>query len=185
MLNILALDLSKRSTGWAVWTGASERPQYGHWQLGSEFTSDGQTYAKLHQNLSELRMLARFDALYYEQPLNQAALTGHTNVDTLRVLTGLAAHAESFGYALGLRIVKSVNIASWRKDFIGSQKRGTKRQTLKDVTIERCRQLGFNPRRDDEADAIGILDYACSLNGIIPPWREHEVLRPALGMASA
>lgn len=185
MMDIIALDLSKRSTGFAVWTGGSERPRFGHWQLGSEWTSDGQTYAKLHQNLSDLRMIARFDALYYEEPLNPAVLQGHTNIDTLRVLTGLAAHAESFGYAVGLRIVKSVNISSWRGSFIGRQKRGTKRQTLKDLTIERCRQLGLNPTTEDAADAIGLLDYAIELNGIVPPWRREEVLRPALGMQRA
>lgn len=184
-MNILALDLSKRSTGWAVWIEGSDTPRFGHWQLGSEWTSDGQTYAKLHQNLIDLRSLARFDALYYEEPLNPAVLQGHTNIDTLRVLTGLASHAESFGYAVGLRIVKSVNISSWRGSFIGRQKRGTKRQTLKDLTIERCRQFGWSPQRDDEADALGLLDYAISINGITPPWRANMALLPSLGMERA
>lgn len=183
-MNILALDLSKRSTGWALWPEGSVAPRYGHFVLGSEYTSDGKTYCKLHQVLSDLRQVCRFEHIYFEEPLRPEQLQGHTNIDTLRVLTGLAAHTLSFGAAMGCRTVMAVNIASWRKDFIGPQKRGTKRATLKDLTMERCHQLGFKPARDDEADALGVLDYACTLRGIIPPWREHEVLRPMLGRSA-
>src|SRR3546814_3337437 len=65
--------------------------------------------------------------------------------------------AECLGEELGCRIVRGVSPSTWRVNFIGSQKRGTKRATLKDLTKERCRQLGMKPQNDDEADAIGIL----------------------------
>lgn len=183
-MNLLALDLSKRSTGWAAWPAGSDAPIYGHWVLGSQFTSDGRVFACLHRNLAELRQVVPFDFMAIEDPLHPAQLTGHTNIDTLRLLTGLAAHAESFADAVGLRGFRRINVASWRRDFIGSQKRGTKRATLKALTIERCRQLGFAPMRDDEADALGLLDYLCSLRDVVPPWRAGEVLRPMLGAAS-
>ena len=49
--------------------------------------------------------------------------------------------------------------------------------------IERCRQFGFTPRKNDEADAIGILTYAILLNGVTPPWLADETLRaPLLGV---
>ena len=179
-MGMIALDLSKRSTGWAVWPEDAEKQIYGHWVLGSEYTSDGRTYGKLHECLSDLLSVARFSHLYFEEPLRPEMLQGHTNIETLRVLTGLAAHAESFGAAMGMRTVKRVNISTWRKDFIGPQKRGTKSPTLKALVIERCHQLGFTPKRDDEADALGILDYACTLRGILPPWRSGEALRPLL-----
>jgi hypothetical protein len=178
----IALDLSKRSTGYAVWMPDWDMPRCGCWQLGSEYTSDGRTFAKLHQNLSDLRKLARFENLYLEEPIHPASLSGHTNIDTLRVLAGLAAHAESFGAAVGLRIVSRVNVSSWRKHFVGKMPRGTKSKQWKDYAMERCRQYGFSPRKDDEADALGILDYACDLQGIVPPWRANEVLRPALAV---
>jgi hypothetical protein len=181
-MNILTLDLSKRSTGWAIWAAGSDKARLGHWQLGSEFTSDGRTYCKLHQCLAELHQITPFEHLYFEEPLRPEMLQGHTNIDTLRVLTGLAAHACSFGEAYRLATIKAVNISSWRKDFIGRQKRGTKTATLKALVTERCRQLGHSPRKDDEADAFGILDYACTMRGIVPPWRADEVLRPPLGM---
>lgn len=184
-MNTCALDLSKTSCGWAVYMDGAASPNLGHWTLGSAFTSNGGTYAKLHERLFELRQVMKFEAIYFEEPLRPEQLQGHTNIDTLRVLTGLAAHAESFGHALGCRIVMPVNISSWRRFFIGSMPRGTKTKQWKEYCIERCRQYGWRPQNSDEADAAGLLDYSLSLQGIIPPWRADEVLRPALGMASA
>lgn len=177
----LALDLSKRSTGFAIWQEGWETARYGHFVLGSEYTSNGRTYAKLHERMSELYQVCRFDRLFFEEPIHPAQLTGHTNVDTLRVLAGLAAHAESFGEVMGCRTIMRINVSSWRGPFIGPQKRGTKRTTLKELTMERARQLGFRPRKDDEADAIGILTHCILLSGITPPWLLAETLRPPLG----
>lgn len=181
ILGIIALDLSKRSTGWAIWQPGWDAPRYGAAQLGSEFTSDGQTYVKLHQILSDLRMtICKFDVIYFEEPLNPNVMQGSTNIDTLRVLSGLAAHTMSYGYAMRCR-TKPVNIATWRKFFVGKMPRGTKSKDWKDYADERCRQYGWKPTKSDEADALGILDYACELEGIMPPWRENEVLRQPLG----
>lgn len=182
-MGVLALDLSKRSTGWACWMPGDANPHYGSWVLGSEFTGDGQTYCKLHQCLMELRTLSRFEHIFYEQPLQQQMLTGHTNIDTLRVLTGLAAHTESYAHAVGLRSIMAVNQASWRKHFIGRMPRGTKTKQWKDYSRERCLHYGWQTRTDDEADALGILDYAFDLRGAVPPWRENETLRPVIGNA--
>lgn len=222
MTKIIALDLSKRSTGWAVWDSDSAdyiskaaaledeygaipgdfypdpdgedpwdeiwrlkrraMPRYGSVELGSEYTNDGQTFVKLHSTLNDIRTtVCRFDALYFEEPINPAQLTGHTNIDTLRVLSGLAAHALSFSYALGIR-AQAVNITSWRRFFVGKMPRGTKTKEWKDYAIERCQQYGWKPRTNDEADALGILDYACDLQGITPPWRVDETLRAPLGV---
>src|SRR3546814_15740462 len=78
-----------------------------------------------------------------------------------------------------------VSPSTWRVNFIGSQKRGTKRATLKDLTKERCRQLGMKPQNDDEADAIGILTHAADSLGLSPPGTANEVLRPPLGSEGA
>lgn len=182
---ILALDLSKYRTGWAYWDGTSEKARFGHWKLGSEYTTEGDTYIKLQKCLMDHHRLMRIEHCYLEQPINPANLSGHTNIDTLRILSGLAAHVQSFGRAVGFRSILEINVSSWRRDFIGPQKRGTKRQTLKTLCMERCRQLGFAPRYDDEADAIGLLTYAILLRGITPPWLSNEVLRPMFAGAKA
>jgi len=182
-VGIIALDLSKRSTGWAVWMPDMPKPLYGSWQLGSEFTPDGRTYAKLLQNLSDQRKLTRFEAAFYEQPLRPEVLQGFTNIDTLRILAGLAAVTEYFAYGSGLRMCQAVPMASWRRHFIGKMPRGTKSKEWKDYAKERCLHYGWTVRTDDESDALGLLDYGCELRGIVPPWRENEVLRPILGGA--
>lgn len=196
---ILSLDLSKRCTGFAVWDEAWEKPRYGSWSLGSEMASDGAVFLKLHRCLNDLRQLAAFEWIYHEEAINPANLNGVTNIASLRLQAGLAAHVESFAEARRCH-VQRVNIGSWRKGFIdpdlvsqaqadARRKRkltgkGSARDKLKRLAIERARQLGFEPRNDDEAEAIGVLDYACSLKGIVPPWRLSEVLRPMAGAAA-
>lgn len=180
-MSILALDISKSRTGWAYWSEGSERAQVGHWVLGSEFTTDGQACQKLHAKLAEHHMVMPFDHLFIEQPLTQLQRGGNSNQHS-DILVKLVAHAESFAAAYALRTCQLIAINSWRADFIGPQKRGTKRATLKDLTVERCRQFGFRPRNDDEADAIGILTYGIILRGLLCPWVAGETLRPMLSM---
>lgn len=197
-MKIIALDLSKRSTGWAAWQPGWDAPRFGQWVLGSEYTSDGQTFAKLHQRLSEVRqVVCRFDTVAMETPITPSQLQGFTTIQTIRLAIGLAAHAQSFAYAMGCRPVTEVNVASWRPDFIGKiedqrvksevrrkRKAGDKkvsgRDELKYLTMLRCQQLGLSPRTNDEADAIGILTYCLLSNDITPPWLKDEVLRPLL-----
>lgn len=180
-MRILALDLSKRSTGFACWGPDDSVAASGFWELGSEMTSNGRVFAKLHQHMTELHRLGRIDAVFYEEPLDPRVLSGHTNIDTLRVLSGLASHAQSWGEAMGCRIIRSVNMATWRRHFLGKMPRATKTAQLKELAMERARQLGFRPAKHDQAEAIGILDHACEELQIMPYWRRDEILRPPLG----
>jgi hypothetical protein len=177
-MRILAMDLSKRSAGWACWSPADERAVSGAWTLGSEYTSDGMTYCRLHQNMSDLNALGAIDAVFWEEPLDARVLSGHTNIDSLRVLNGLAAHAASWADAMGCRHARSVPMASWRRHFLGKMPRATKSAELKEMAMQRCRQLGFKPAKHDEAEAIGILDWACDQLQIVPYW--NQVLRAPL-----
>lgn len=182
MTGVLALDLSKRRTGWATWSPGHDRARFGNKVLGSEHSPDGLTFANLHHWLSELRMVTGFENIYLEQPIHPASLTGQTNIGTLRVLSGLAAHVHSFAAAMGLPQPVEVNIATWRRHFFGKMPRATKSAQLKRYAMDRCRQLGFAPRFDDEAEAIGILDFALDFHEhVTPPWRADEVLRPPMG----
>jgi hypothetical protein len=177
-MTILALDMSKSRTGWAFWRpGMNCNAPFGHWVLGGEYSSEGMTYGKVHERLSEMHMVEKITRIYMEQPIHPASLTGHTNIDTLRVLAGVCAHVHSFAAAMRLPVPVEINVSSWRRGFIGPQKRGTKSKTLKDLTMERCRQLGFAPKYDDQADAIGILTYALDHHEhVTPPWLSSERL---------
>lgn len=198
-MKLLALDLSKTRTGWAVWHDGWEKPQFGSWVLGSEYTADGRVFAKLHEHMLDLRAVIPFDEIHYEQPINPAKLQGFTNINVIKMAIGLASHVLSFAAATGCR-ASDVHIDTWRIDFVGSGeisqikaavrakaraagKKLSARDDLKEATMERCRQLGMKPRYNDEADAIGIADYVLGTQRITPPWRAQEVLRPALGVS--
>lgn len=177
-MRILALDLSKTSTGFALWSPADARPLIGHWRLGSEYTSRGRVYGKLHEEMSALNMVGTIDALAYEEPMDHGKLAGHTNIETLKLATGLAEHVESWGAAMGIKphLIAAANITSWRRVALGPIKRGTKRATIKELSIDRARELGFRPSNDDEADALGIMIWACDRFGIPAPWLKVQPL---------
>lgn len=172
----VALDLSLSSTGWASWDGISDAPSYGHWKLADGMKWRARGYVRLHKALLEIHATTPIDHLIFEEPLSQASVKGNSSIETLQTLAGLAAHAESFAAAIKATS-RPVNIASWRRHFIGSMPRGTKSPDLKAMTMKRCRELGFSPVGNDEADALGLLDFALHQDGITPPWRLTNVLQ--------
>jgi hypothetical protein len=182
-VRVLGLDLSKTSTGYAVWGPGDARPHSGTWELGSAFTSRGLVFAKLHQNMSDLNRLGKIDAIFFEETIHPAKLQGHTNIDTLRVLSGLAAHAESWGEAMKCRAIYAVNQSTWRRLFLGKLPPHMRSSDLKDMAMRRARQLGFHPTKHDQAEAIGILDFGCEQLGLSPPWRVQGGLLSPLAVA--
>lgn len=84
-------------------------------------------------------------------------ITERTHQETARKLMGLAVHTEFVCRRRGLEY-REANNATVRKHFIGKG-RGD-RATLKRLTIEACKARGWAPENDDEADALGLLDYA-------------------------
>ncbi len=171
----VALDLSLSSTGWASWAHGDAAPSFGRWALADSMKWRGRAYCRLHKALLEIQAATPIDHLIFEEPLTPASVSGHTNIDTLQTLAGLAAHAESFAAAVKAT-ARPVNVATWRRHFVGSVPRGTKSPDLKAMTMKRCRELGFAPVSNDEGDAIGLLDFALHQDGILPPWRDAHLL---------
>jgi hypothetical protein len=134
---------------------------------------------RLHKNLLELNRLDPIEGLVFEEPVPTHMLKAATNAATEAAKFGLVAHAMSFSEALGIRW-RGISISAWRRHFIGSQPRGTKRADLKAMSMKRARDLGFEPLKHDAAEACGILDYHLSMEGITPPWRAANVLERQL-----
>jgi hypothetical protein len=172
----LALDLSLKSTGFALWSLGSELPVCGHWALAPDVSWRGRGYVRLHRNLIDLHRVESLSDISYEETLSQSMVQGNSSLPTIQMLAGLAAHVESFAEAVGATH-RAVNMSTWRKHFIGSMPRGTKKPDLKALAMRRCKELGMDPANHDEAEAIGILDYRLSLEGIIPPWRADVLQR--------
>ena len=171
----LALDLSKRSTGWALFSEGDALPLYGSWVLGSEYSTRGQPFINLHVKMNELHGLSPFETVTYEKPLNLGMKSAATTEDTLNTLIGLAMHVESFCAAKRVRQVNGVNQVTWRRHFLGSMPRGKKTADLKQMALERCRVLGLAPQSHDAAEACGLLDYQLHNLGITTPWQQRAV----------
>lgn len=169
-MSVVALDLSVRSTGWAMWEPGQQKPAYGTWELAPHVDYAARAFVRLHKHLLDLHRLQPIDDLVFEEAIPGHMLHGKTNAKSLAAAAGLAAHAMSFCEAIGARW-RPVSIAAWRRHYLGSMPRGTKTVDLKALAMTRCRELGFDPARHDAAEAIGLLDYQLSLNGIIAPWR--------------
>lgn len=197
-MKLLALDISKSCTGYAFWRLGDERALLGHFSLGSSMSSNGEVYAKLQQRLNDLRMTLGFERLVWEQKLSPQNLGGISNYQTIALLGGLEAHAESFAAVFRIP-ARAVNVSSWRPDFLGRDEIAGVRQAIKErekregkkigtsdalkvATMERAKQFGHAPRKQDEADALGILDYELLTRGITPPWRQSEVLQPMVAV---
>lgn len=176
MTATLALDLSKSSTGWALWDGKSDKAQHGAVQLGSSLTDLGTVFARVHGLMNDLYKVTQYEAVFIEKPLDPVMMQKINNFEVPFMLYNLAGHAASFCAAKSIRKFQMVHQATWRKHFIGSMRIGTKKVDLKAMAMDRARQLGFRVAKDDEADALGILDYAISLDGCLPPWRRDALL---------
>lgn len=180
-MRVLALDLSKTSTGFAIWGPGDDRAYSGTWELGSSYTSRGKVYTTLHQRMLDLFGVTPFEAVFFEEQISPGRLQGHTNALTIKLAGGLGAHVESFAEWYGLRIVREVNQTTWRRDFLGKLPRHLRSSDLKDMAMQRARQLGFKPQKHDEAEAIGILDHACIALDMTPPWQLQLALQAQIG----
>ena len=168
---LLTLDLSKRSAGWALWRPGMDLPVCGTWELGSEVTTAGRAFARLHERMNDIHRVTPLDEVRWEEPLLLGMGSHHSTPETQHVLIGLAAHAESFCEAVGIRRRGAVSAATWRRHFLGKLPRGTRSADLKQMAMEACCRLGMAPTRHDAAEACGILDHALFLGGVKPPWR--------------
>ena len=82
------------------------KPVSGTWSLGSELTSAGRSFLRLHQCMNDLYQIHPFEIVIYEEPLNLGPGAGVTNKDTIFALMGLAAHVDSYCEAKGVRKVR-------------------------------------------------------------------------------
>lgn len=140
------------SLGWAAsLDGATESGVIDLRLAGSRV---GKRLLRCHDSLA--RLMKRYDvaALWCEK----VWVNEKTHQETARTLFGIQGIAEMLAaeFHASFHLVQPV---TWRAHFLGKVPRGTKRKELKRLAVQRCRMLGIEPRTDDEAEAVGILDY--------------------------
>jgi hypothetical protein len=151
---ILALDLATRF-GWAEGT-LGDRPISGSQRCASEGATSAEIFGGFFKWLAERMQAFRPHVLVYEAPLTPSHARGKTNINTSRILLGLPAIAEAVANRCGVPVLEA-RVDDVRAHYIGERRlRGAE---AKKAVILRCRQLGLQPRDDNEADALALLDY--------------------------
>jgi hypothetical protein len=156
-VNYLALDQSPLRVGFAHAGPDSEMPKWGVYHL-SRRSMEG----SLRDWLQTMVTLLPIRRVIYEQPF-----------------LGARSHAQRLMSICALppiiRLVcedcdvpcEAAPIDQWRRHFIGFAKapkelkhKGRRRRWLKDAAMRACVERDWFVTKDDEADALGILDWA-------------------------
>lgn len=197
-----AQKLRKWRVNWRYFPETNQSVGWGFWDLkGSEYAPFGYSAGKLLACLLELNKFVPVDRIFWEQRFPTA------NFNTGDLLATLGGAVAVFCFNRRPRVVKPVANDNWAPHFIGrvehsdakakarrinkmrkeqgEVRKVSARNELKSLSVARARLYGFTIERDDEADALGMLDYGLDINGIIAPWRIGEVLQPTLMLETA
>lgn len=151
---VAALDLSSVSTGVAFGSEASDRPHCLTWRMPG--ASDlARSCGILLESVSGLFAVSPPAIVIIEAPLYIAGRSAHT-AKTLMALFGVAMGAS---HAAGARIIEG-NVQTVRRHFVGQSRPDDPKRAV----MDRCRQLGWTVRNDDEADAAALWAFAMATN---------------------
>jgi len=157
---ILALDLAAR-TGWALGR-PGDMPASGSVRFAKEGASMAAVLSGCRRWLGEfLDGHPTIQLVVFEAPLLPAFKKGKTTIVTIRQLMGLCGTVEELLYSRGTYDIREARVSDIRIHFLGSNKH--KREKAKELTIMRCRHLGWHPDDDNAADALALWDYQSSL----------------------
>ena len=154
---VLALDLAT-TTGWAYGAPGSI-PRCGHLRFAAKGASRALIYRNFRNWLEEKWNVRdeQPDFIAYESPAVPSIMAGRTNIETIRLLMGLAENLEE--WCLGKVELRESRVSDVRVHFIGSN---MKSALAKQKTFEQCQMLGWNPQDFDESDACALWDFQCA-----------------------
>ena len=155
---ILALDLAT-TTGWAEGL-PGERPTSGTVRLAPVGSPPEAVFGGLLAFLAPRMTAFRYRMVIWEAPLDPRHLK--TNVNTARVLLGLPAVAGAVAHQTGHYGANEASVHDVRSFTLG--KRPAKGEAKRAV-MDAMRARGFDPRDDNEADAISLWIYAEAIIG--------------------
>jgi hypothetical protein len=153
--NVLALDIAS-VMGWSMGR-PGKVPTFGNHRLLNHGQPRARAYRSFRLWLDLFMSAHKVDLIVYESPALPMIMQGKTNIDTIKVLTGLAEHLEEWAYE---RVeLREASVAQVRAHFLG---RNMKSAVAKPLTITRCKELGWPVTNSDEADACALWDYQIS-----------------------
>jgi hypothetical protein len=139
---LIFFDIATR-LGWCEGV-PGQRPVFGSYKMRGEDSP-----AK-HADMFRF-VAGRFQAfkprwVFFEAPLSRGQATA-------RLLFGYCAVVEASSRLCGVEDIREIHVETVRKEFLGKG-RPKGGSDLKLAVIDECRRLGFDPKNDDEADAI-------------------------------
>lgn len=154
-MKVLALDISKRSTGWAV-DGEDGRPRAGCYRGASEHLP-GKAGAVFSEWLCSMIDAHKPDLIAVEAAAFGASGSGDFRMskEISKLLIGLAFLAETVAASYQLRYSEYA-VQTVRAHFVGAGRPKNPKKAVRD----RCNLLGWETRNDDEGDALAL--WACT-----------------------
>lgn len=151
MNTILTLDLGTK-TGWAMqYPDGSIKS--GTWDLkGSRYQGGGMRFLNFNKYLDAAAAVNLIKCIYFEE------VRAHAGVDAAHIYGGFLAILTSWCEAKSIPYM-GVSVGTIKKFATG------KGNASKQEVIAALREMGFNPKDDNEADAIAILGYVTKKEG--------------------
>lgn len=166
---VVALDLGR--TSGIAWGRAGSAPLSATLILKRSDEPRGVAFSNLLEYLSNHFERQKPNLVVKEAALPLAAMAKlGSGEDVAWMVHGLAAIVEAACVRFGIRH-EEVSDSTWRKHFVGVG-RGGDRATSKQLSLERCWQLGYLDRdvaQIDRAEALGIWDFASAHYGRAAP----------------
>lgn len=155
-MNILALDLSSKSTGYAV-------AEDGQYLVSGYITASSTDYVariyKICNEIGEIIKKYNIEKIYCEEVRPETDEDNKKNKHTQKVLMYLQAQVVFTAHDISKKIECEFLVPSeWRAAVGIRTGRGIKREELKAADIKYVELTYGKKVNDDEADAIGILD---------------------------
>lgn len=174
-LVVMALDIAKNRTGWAIGATAWKRPEWGVFELAGEWErNQGKRLHAFRQFLDRKCVEHGVTYLAIERFFIDMKDFDFNGTTPIAQMHGIAMeHAETIGIRCG-----DVAIGSWRAHFLGSAaapKHLAKKQRTsfwKESAIKSCVARNWYVQFHDEAEALGIMDYALAC---LDPDYDHKI----------
>lgn len=172
-LVVLALDISKRRTGWATGSSGMSRPYWGVYETGEWDKVEGKRLTQWRKFL-----ISKFEehAITYVALERLIIPPKEFNYDSHIPMSQMHGTVIQVCDEMGIRC-GSVAISSWRQNFLGSgtapKHLASKDRTpwLKDAAMKQAASRGWLCQYHDEAEALGIMDFALAC---LDPDYEHK-----------
>ncbi len=173
---VAVYDPSSRA-GWAVYSPELDEPRFDVLRLppGTVEGSNGPAFKLFFDHICWINSQWPLRAIGYEGVIlptggkkdNDTTFT--TSPQTIKRQVGFETILVMCAQILAID-AHSIHNASWRRYWLGSQKRGTKREDWKALSIAKARGLGWDVKGDDDADALGQLHFLLNKLEIRVPW---------------